>query len=123
MHRHIRRRRGMRRRIRSRPRSLIVTPLVPASEAQRIKVAGLPCLVCGKTPADPAHLVPQRIGGCSHPDCVVPLCRAHHRAYDRFGFALARHLGDEWHSERAHAIEHATGAELERALRGEGWAR
>jgi HNH endonuclease len=54
-----------------------------ASPAQRRKVAGAPCVVCGKrTAIDPAHLVPRSMGGCDDPECVVALCRRHHRAYD-----------------------------------------
>jgi hypothetical protein len=44
------------------PRTLIS----PASEAQRAKVAHQPCLVCGRRPVDPAHLVPRSLGGCDH---------------------------------------------------------
>jgi hypothetical protein len=57
-------------------------PLVPASEAQRTKVRGRDCLICGRKPVDPAHIVPRKHGGCDHPDCVIPLCRPCHRAYD-----------------------------------------
>jgi predicted restriction endonuclease len=55
-----------------------------ASVVQRAEVAGLRCLVCGAaTRIDPAHLVPRSLGGCDEADCVVPLCRTHHRAYDQ----------------------------------------
>jgi HNH endonuclease len=64
----------------------------PAAPAQRAKVAGRECLVCGWRPADPAHLVPRSPGGCDHPDCVVPLCRTHHRRYDRGQLDLLSHL-------------------------------
>lgn len=79
------------------------------------------CLVCGRAHVDPAHIVPRRYGGCDHPDCVVPLCRAHHRAYDKYGFNLDRHLGASFPLEIAHALEHATEAALERGLTGGGW--
>jgi hypothetical protein len=28
---------------------------------------------------DPAHLVPRSLGSYHRPECVVPLCRLHHR--------------------------------------------
>ena len=54
-----------------------------ASEAQREKIVGGACVVCRQTKGlTPAHLAPRSLGGCDHPDCVVPLCWTHHRAYD-----------------------------------------
>jgi hypothetical protein len=96
------------------------TPRVPASTAQRRKVAGLGCLVCGRRPVDPAHIVPRRLGGCDSPDCVVALCRAHHRSYDAGLLALAPYLAPELERELRHALTHAACAELEAAL-WEGW--
>lgn len=52
-----------------------------ASDAQRAKVAGRACLVCGRIVVDPAHLVSRALGGCDDPDCVVALCRRYHRDY------------------------------------------
>jgi predicted restriction endonuclease len=81
--------------------------LPPASPAQRAKVAGLRCLVCGiATRIDPAHLVPRSLGGCDAADCVVPLCRAHHRAYDQGRLDLVAHLEPHWRPEVAHAVCH-----------------
>jgi hypothetical protein len=100
---------------------LVSLPLVPASEAQRRKVASRRCAVCGRRPADPAHLVPRRLGGCGDADCVIPLCRTHHRLYDGGLLALAPYLGRGYRRERAHALTHATAARLRRALAGEGW--
>ncbi len=96
---------------------------VRASEAQRAKVAGAVCVVCGRGPVDPAHLVPQRFGGCRDGDCVVPLCRVHHRLYDRARLALAPYLGDRelFAAELAHALTHVTAAQLRAALEGGGW--
>jgi hypothetical protein len=54
----------------------------PASKEQREKVAHAACIVCCSTPCDPAHLTPRSFRGCDHEDCVVPLCRAHHREFD-----------------------------------------
>ncbi len=79
----------------------------PASPVQRAKVAGLRCLVCGAaTHVDPAHLVPRSLGGCDAADCVVPLCRTHHRAYDHGGLDLVAHLEPQRRAEVAHAVGH-----------------
>jgi hypothetical protein len=87
----------------------------PASVAQRAKVAGLRCLVCGAvTRVDPAHLVPRSLGGCDEADCVVALCRTHHRAYDQGRLDLVAHLEPDWRAEVAHAVGHLG---LLRALR------
>jgi hypothetical protein len=88
-----------------------VTPLrrsrvSPASEAQRAKVTGQACLICGRRPVDPAHLVPRSLGGCNHPDCVVPLCRPCHRGYDRGQLDLLPHLEPRHRAELAHALTH-----------------
>ena len=100
---------------------LIPFPLVPASEPQRAKVANLACLVCDRSPADPAHLVPREHGGCDDADCVIPLCRTHHRLYDSGELNLANHLGRGWRRERAHARLHVSATRLRRAVRGDGW--
>jgi hypothetical protein len=110
----LRRGRGPRRRSplvrRTPPRR--ATPLArssvaPAAPVQRAKVAGLRCLVCGAaTRVDPAHLVARSLGGCDAADCVVPLCRTHHRAYDQGGLELVAHLEPHWRAEVAHAVGH-----------------
>ena len=83
------------------------TSVAPASAVQRAKVAGLRCLVCGAiTRIDPTHLVPRSLGGCDEADCVVPLCRVHHRAYDQGGLDLVAHLEPGWRREAAHAVGH-----------------
>jgi hypothetical protein len=96
-------------------------PLVPASDEQRAKVAGLRCAVCDRSPVDPAHLVPRAHGGCDDADCVIPLCRTHHRLYDDGELALSPYLASQWRTERAHAREHVTRTALKRALDGRGW--
>lgn len=78
-----------------------------ASAEQRAKVAGQACLVCGRSGVDPAHVIPRSLGGCDRPDCVVPLCREHHRAYDTGRLDLLSHLEPHWQRELAHAVEHA----------------
>jgi hypothetical protein len=89
-----------------------VMPLVPASDAQREKVSGAACIVCERTPVDPAHLVPQRLGGCDHPDCLLALCRSHHRQYDHGQLKLAPYVVDGCERELRHAKEHVSAAVL-----------
>jgi hypothetical protein len=104
------------------PRTPIVpTPFVRASNAQRRKVARRRCAVCGRRPCDPAHLVPQRLGGCANPDCVIALCRTHHRLYDAAELTLAAFLGTRFTLERRHALTHVSPWALCRALAGGGW--
>jgi hypothetical protein len=110
----LRRARGPRRHARlGRRRALRrTTPLrrstvAPASAVQRAKVVGRRCLVCGAlTRVEPAHLVPRSLGGCDEADCVVPLCRLHHRAYDQGALDLVAHLEPDWRREVAHAVGH-----------------
>ena len=99
---------------------LVPTRRLPASEEQRRKVSGSACLVCGREAVDPAHLVPQRLGGCESPDCVVPLCRAHHRLFDTGRLGLVGFLGPEHERELRHALMHVGCAELEAGL-SRGW--
>jgi hypothetical protein len=54
----------------------------------------------------PPHLAPRSLGGCDAPDCVVPLCRMHHRAYDLGEFELLPYLEPQWRIEVAHAVLH-----------------
>jgi hypothetical protein len=70
------------------------SPSLAASEAQRAAIVGRPCIVCGTTagPIDPAHLISRALGGCSDALCCVPVCRAHHRAYDRGELDLLPYL-------------------------------
>jgi hypothetical protein len=107
-------RRALRRRTETRSRR------TKASAAQRRKVAGLGCLVCGRAPVDPAHLVPQRLGGCDHRDCVIALCRVHHRLFDEARLRLDVYVGAEQAAEMAHALRHVGAAELRAAL-VDGW--
>jgi hypothetical protein len=82
-------------------------PVSAASAAQRAKVRGRRCLVCAaRAPVDPAHLVPRSLGCCDHFDCVVALCRTHHRAYERGDLGLGAHLEPGHRREAAHAVEH-----------------
>jgi 5-methylcytosine-specific restriction endonuclease McrA len=115
------RRRGplTRRRALRRFAPLARTSVAPASPVQRAKVAGLCCLVCGAvTRIDPAHLVPRSLGGCDEADCVVALCRSHHRAYDQGGLDLVAYLEPRWRREVAHAVGHLGLAGAYRRLSG-----
>jgi hypothetical protein len=107
-------RRGLRRRTETRSRQW------KASAPQRQKVAGQGCLVCGRRPVDPAHLVPQRLGGCDHRDCVVALCRAHHRLFDEARLRLDAYLGAGQAAEIGHALSHVSAPQLQTAL-VHGW--
>jgi hypothetical protein len=93
----------------------------PASGPQRAKVRGDRCLVCGGRPVDPAHLVARSRGGCDHPDCVVPLCRACHRAYDRGELDLLRHLEPAYRAELAHAVSHLPLLAVLQRVTGRRW--
>jgi hypothetical protein len=62
------------------------------------------CLVCGSHP-DPAHLCPRSWGGCDDAACVIPLCRPHHRAFDRGGLSILGELvAARMYTEIAHAL-------------------
>ena len=95
-----------------------------ASDAQRLKVSGVACLVCGaRDGVDPAHLTPRARGGCDHPDCVVPLCRFRcHRAFDDARLDLLAYLEPRHRSELAHALSHLGLIELLERLTAERWA-
>src|SRR5688500_4360271 len=93
-------------------RSLTARPGEPrapfaASDAQRAKILGGACVVCRQTKGiTPAHLAPRSLGGCDHPDCVVPLCFMHHRAYDTGRLDVLPYLEPRWRQEVAHAVGH-----------------
>jgi hypothetical protein len=51
-------------------------------------VAGHPCLICGRRPADPHHLrfaQSRALGRRVSDEFTVPLCRGHHREVHRYG--------------------------------------
>lgn len=54
----------------------------PASPEQRAKVREQVSIVSGESPCDPCHVWPRGMGGCDHPDCVIPLTRSEHQAFD-----------------------------------------
>jgi hypothetical protein len=90
----------------------------PASPAQRARIAGESCLVCGLEPdqatIDPAHLCARAHGGCDEPDCVVPLCRVCHRGFDDgrldlLPYLRPYHAEERWLREIVHALVHYGG--------------
>ena len=76
-----------------------------ASPAQRAKVRGRTCIVCGQSPCDPAHTISRAKGGDDDPRCVVPLCWPHHRAFDSQGFSILEFMEPEHRLEIAYAVE------------------
>lgn len=90
--------------------SLKRSGFTPASDEQRAKISGRPSIVSGHGPCDPAHLWPRSLGGCDHRDCVIPLTREEHRAYDDGRLdILAELVGLGMVAELQHALGHANG--------------
>ena len=61
-------------------------------KSHRRYVATQPCLVCGRSPADPHHLrfaQPRALGRKVSDEFTVPLCRDHHRELHRHGVETA----------------------------------
>ena len=60
-----------------------------ARDREHVKfVAGHPCLICGRHPADPHHLrfaQSRALGRKVSDEFTVPLCRGHHREVNRCG--------------------------------------
>jgi hypothetical protein len=60
-----------------------------ARDREHLKfVAGHPCLICGRRPADPHHLrfaQSRALGRKVSDEFTVPLCRGHHREVHRSG--------------------------------------
>ena len=78
-----------------------------ATAAQRAAAAGRVCIVCGTNRRiDPSHLIPRSLGGCGDAACCVPLCRVHHRAYDRGELDLLPYLEPAWRAQLGHAVGH-----------------
>jgi hypothetical protein len=87
--------------------SLQRTPAMASTDLQRAAVAGRSCIVCGTDRRiDPMHVIPRSLGGCGDPLCVVPGCRACHRAYDRGDLDLLPYLEPAWRAQIAHAVGH-----------------
>lgn len=81
-----------------------------ASPAQRAKVKGQRCVVCGVDSAivaiDPMHVCSRAQGGCDDPMCVVPGCRVCHRRYDGGELDLLPYLEPRHRAELGHALQH-----------------
>jgi hypothetical protein len=67
---------------------------------------------------DPAHPVPRSLDGGDAPDCVVPLCRLHHRRYDRGQLDLLPHLEPRCRAELQDGLGHGGLLGLLRPSRG-----
>lgn len=91
------------------------------SAAQRSKVAGRGCVVCGRRPSLAVRLVPARLGGCRSAECVIALCRTDQVAYESGELSLAPYVEAGFEVELAHAVAHVGADRLGRALHGGGW--
>ena len=78
-----------------------------ASAAQRMRVAGQPCVNCGRHGVDPAHLIDRSLcpTGADDPRAVIPLCRGCHEAYDNHRLSLLESLEPYFREELAFAVE------------------
>ena len=65
--------------------------------------------------------MPRSLGGCDEPDCVVPLDRRCHRAYDRGELDLLPCLEPGYRAELAHALAHLSLLSLLRLVTGMRW--
>ena len=88
-------------------------PISAASKEQTAKRNSGASIVSGATEGlDMAHICPRSMGGCDHPDCVVPLTREEHRRLDNPAsneepLDLLPYLIDgERHEEMCHALWH-----------------
>jgi hypothetical protein len=52
---------------------------------------------------DPMHVIDRALGGCDHPDCIIPGDRRLHRPYDEGELDILRYLTLR---EQAHAVRH-----------------
>jgi hypothetical protein len=65
--------------------------------------------------------VPRSLGGCDDADFVVPLCRIHHRMYDRGERDLLPHLEPDHRAELRHARLHVGLLALFASADGSRW--
>jgi hypothetical protein len=82
------------------------TPISACTPAQRERVEGTGCLVCGERPVDPAHLIPRAMcpSVADDPRIVVGLCRSHHRDYDQGRLSLLEYLEPTHREELGFAV-------------------
>lgn len=52
-----------------------------------VRIRSSPCLACGRTPCDVAHVKSRGSGGGNHEHNILPLCRAHHSMQHLYGWA------------------------------------
>jgi ERF superfamily len=71
------------------PRRRVAAKAIRLRDKEHRKfVASQPCLVCGRTPADPHHLrfaQPRALGAKVSDEFTVPVCRVHHDELHRYG--------------------------------------
>ncbi len=103
------------------PKAAHLAPTRPGLRSPAPEGREPPVLVCDRKLEDPVHMVRRTDGGCDHPDCVIPLCRTHHRLYDSGQLNLGIYLGRGCRPERAHARTHVSERVL-RASSREAWA-
>ena len=126
----LRRRKGLRRQGRLERRTplrrftpLRRTPVSPASEAQREKVAGRACLACGSQPpgrpGPPHAALARRLRRRALRRAALP--RRCHRAFDRGELDLLAHLEPSYRAELAHALSHLSLLALLRRVTGTRW--
>jgi hypothetical protein len=65
--------------------------------------------------------VPRSLGGCDQPDCVVPLCRLHHRLYELGRLDPLPHLEPRHRAGLAHGLRHLGLMALLRRVTGSRW--
>lgn len=77
-----------------------------ASPAQQEKCHGAFCLVCDRTPCDPAHVIDRSLITRGQDDAlaVVALCRTHHDLYDRHELDILPELERWGRDELAYAV-------------------
>jgi hypothetical protein len=100
----------------------------PATPAQRAKVKGMCCIVCGRDsyrlPIHPAHLIDRSLcpEGADDELAVVPLCVACHRLYDDGELSLLEHLEPRWREELAFAVRRFGLISTLKRVTNERWA-
>lgn len=74
----------------------------------REKISQMKCLVCFRSPCDPAHVKTRGSGGGDVIDNLMPLCRSHHSLQHRIGistFALRFQRVFDWLTKHGWTIE------------------
>jgi hypothetical protein len=83
---------------------IVVDPRVPGCRSGTLAATPPSCAGRRRHLARaPGAAIAQRVRS---PDCVVPLCWTHHRAYDTWRLELLPHLEPQWRAEVAHAVSH-----------------